>query len=57
LDGVEKVTKAGGIPTGKKKSGMSCRGVVDITEVVATDIGGAGKHLSSLLAPMSDRLL
>ena len=55
LDGVEKVTKAGGIPTGKKKSGMSCRGVVDITEVVATDIGGAGKHLSSLLTPMSDQ--
>ena len=43
LDGVDKVTKAGGIPTGKKKSGMTCKGVVDITDVVATDIGGAGK--------------
>ena len=43
LDGVDKVTKAGGIPTGKKKSGMTCKGVVDITDVVATDVGGAGK--------------
>lgn len=43
LDGVEKVTKAGGIPTGKKKSGMTCKGVVDITDMVATDIGGSGK--------------
>ncbi|KAF9481824.1 hypothetical protein BDN70DRAFT_875770 [Pholiota conissans] len=45
LDGVEKVTKAGGIPTGKKKSGMTCKGVVDITEVVATDVGGAEINL------------
>jgi len=42
LDSVEKVTKAGGIPTGKKKSGMSYKGVVDITDVVVTDVGGAG---------------
>ena len=42
LDSVEKVTKAGGIPTGKKRSGMSCKGVVDITDVVATNVGGAG---------------
>ncbi|KAF8812237.1 hypothetical protein BYT27DRAFT_7182669 [Phlegmacium glaucopus] len=45
LDGIEKVTKAGGIPTGKKKSGMTCKGVVDITDVVATDIGGAEINL------------
>lgn len=44
LDELEKVTKAGGIPTGKRKSGMSCKGVVDVTEVVATDIGGAGER-------------
>jgi hypothetical protein len=43
LDGVDKVTKAGGIPSGKKKSGMTCKGVVDVTDVVATDVGGAGK--------------
>jgi hypothetical protein len=43
LDDLDKVTKAGGIPSGKKKSGMTCKGVIDVTEVVATDIGGAGK--------------
>lgn len=42
LDELDKVTKAGGIPTGKKKSGMSCKGVVDVTDVVATDVGGVG---------------
>ncbi|CAA7260055.1 unnamed protein product [Cyclocybe aegerita] len=45
LDGVDKVTKAGGIPTGKKKSGMTCKGVVDILDVVVTDIGGADINL------------
>jgi len=45
LDGVDKVTKAGGIPTGKKKSGMSCKGVVDIADVVVTDVGGAGRSI------------
>ncbi|KAK2466062.1 hypothetical protein APHAL10511_001704 [Amanita phalloides] len=45
LDDLDKVTKASGIPTGKKKSGMSCKGVVDVTEVVATDVGGADFHL------------
>lgn len=39
---LDKVTKAGGIPVGKKKSGMTCKGVVDVTDVVATDIGSAG---------------
>ncbi|KAJ3506741.1 hypothetical protein NLJ89_g6700 [Agrocybe chaxingu] len=45
LDGVDKVTKAGGIPTGKKKSGMTCKGVVDVLDVVVTDIGGADINL------------
>ncbi|KAF5364100.1 hypothetical protein D9756_000374 [Leucocoprinus leucothites] len=45
LDELDKVTKAGGIPTGKKKSGMSCKGVLDVTDVVATDVGGADFHL------------
>ncbi|KAG5653030.1 hypothetical protein H0H81_002652 [Sphagnurus paluster] len=45
LDELDKVTKAGGIPVGKKKSGMSCKGVVDVTDVVATDVGGAEFHL------------
>jgi hypothetical protein len=43
LDELDRLTKAGGLPLGMKKSGMSCKGVVDITEVVATDVGGAGK--------------
>ncbi|KAH9482553.1 Rho guanine nucleotide exchange factor gef2 [Psilocybe cubensis] len=45
LDAVEKVTKAGGIPTGKKKSGMTCKGVFDIMDIAATDIGGSEIHL------------
>jgi hypothetical protein len=46
LNELNKVTKAGGIPTGKKKSGMTCKGVVDVTDVVATDIGGVGMSQS-----------
>lgn len=42
LDELERALKAGSIPTGKKKSGMICKGVVDITDVTATDVGGAG---------------
>ncbi|KAJ7765035.1 hypothetical protein DFH07DRAFT_811208 [Mycena maculata] len=45
LDELDKLTKAGGRPSGKKKSGMTCKGVVDVTEVVATDIGGADINL------------
>ncbi|KAF8165546.1 hypothetical protein B0H34DRAFT_689520 [Crassisporium funariophilum] len=57
LDGVERVTKAGGIPTGKKKSGMTCKGVVDITDVVATDVGGAeiNLYLENPPADQTDR--
>lgn len=43
LDELDKLTKAGGIPNNKKKSGMSCKGVVDITDIAATDVGGAGE--------------
>jgi hypothetical protein len=42
LDDMDNVTRSGGRP-GLKKSGMSCKGVVDITEVVATDVGGSGE--------------
>ncbi|KAJ7094612.1 hypothetical protein B0H15DRAFT_775924 [Mycena belliarum] len=45
LDELDKLTKAGGRPGGKKKSGMTCKGVVDVTEVVATDVGGADINL------------
>ncbi|KAF4602112.1 hypothetical protein EYR40_005316 [Pleurotus pulmonarius] len=44
LEGLDKVTRGGGLPTGKKKSGMVCKGIMDITEVVATDVGGADMH-------------
>jgi len=50
LDELDKVTKAGGIPAGKKKSGMTCKGVVDVTDIVATDVGGAGKLDSTFIA-------
>ena len=42
LDQLEKIAKGSGVPSGLKKSGMSCKGVVDLTDVVATDVGGAG---------------
>ncbi|KAF8639693.1 hypothetical protein AX17_000955 [Amanita inopinata Kibby_2008] len=45
LDDSDKVTKGGGIPSGKRKSGMTCKGVIDVTDVVATDVGGAEFHL------------
>lgn len=47
LDELEKVMTAGRIPSGKKKGGMTCKGVLDITEVVATDVGGAGMDSTS----------
>ena len=43
LDQLEKNVKGSGVPSGLKKSGMGCKGVVDLT-----DVGGAGmsSHLS-----------
>ncbi|KAF8272500.1 hypothetical protein EI94DRAFT_1718171 [Lactarius quietus] len=45
LDQLEKIAKGSGVPSGLKKNGMSCKGVVDLTDVVATDVGGADFHL------------
>jgi hypothetical protein len=45
LDDIDKLTKTGGLPFGMKKSGMSCKGVVDVTDVVVTDVGGASESL------------
>lgn len=42
LSDLDKLAKAGGLPMGLKKSGMVCKGVVDVTDVVVTDVGGAG---------------
>jgi protein ECT2 len=49
LDDLEKLMKAGGIPVGKKKSGMVCKGILDISDVVVTDVGGAGEYLAQWL--------
>jgi hypothetical protein len=43
LDELEKVTKTGGLPLGMKKNGLSCKGVMDILDVVATDVGSSCK--------------
>lgn len=45
LDEMEKLAKAGGLPLGMKKSGMTFKGVVDVTDVVAADVGGPGEPL------------
>jgi hypothetical protein len=42
LDEMEKLAKAGSLPVGMKKSGMTFKGVVDIADVVAADVGVAG---------------
>ncbi|KAF5390648.1 hypothetical protein D9757_002643 [Collybiopsis confluens] len=43
IEDLDKITK-GSIPAGKKKSGMVCKGVLDVTDIVATDQGGAEFH-------------
>lgn len=46
LDDVEKFTNGSGFPKGiMKKGGLSFKGVVDITDVVATDVSGPGEYL------------
>lgn len=42
LDDLDKVTKGKSMSLNSKKTGMSCKGVVEVTDVVATDVGGAG---------------
>jgi hypothetical protein len=44
LDEMDKLAKAGGLPVGMKKSGMTFKGVVDVTDVVAADVGGPGRY-------------
>ncbi|KAH0839928.1 hypothetical protein J3R83DRAFT_882 [Lanmaoa asiatica] len=45
LDEVEKLAKTGGLPLGMKKSGMSCKGVFDLCDVVVADLGDAEFHI------------
>lgn len=46
LDDLDKLTKGGVFPPTKKKSAMTFRGVVDVTEVVAADIEGSGEYFA-----------
>ncbi|OBZ70183.1 Rho guanine nucleotide exchange factor gef2 [Grifola frondosa] len=45
LDHAERDIKVGGQLKGGKKNGMVYKGVVDITDIVATDVGGVGIHI------------
>ncbi|KAI1796072.1 hypothetical protein LXA43DRAFT_988206 [Ganoderma leucocontextum] len=53
----DKVVKGGTLPSSMRKNGLVCKGVVDITEVNATDIGGADFHifLENALLDQSER--
>lgn len=51
LDNPDKMAKPGPFSLNKKKSGMSCKGMVDLTDVVATDVGGPSTsevHISNV---------
>ncbi|KAG1752636.1 uncharacterized protein EDB91DRAFT_1103601 [Suillus paluster] len=45
LDDVDRLAKSGGLPSGMKKSGLSCKGVIDLPDIVAADVGGADFHI------------
>ncbi|KAG8884270.1 hypothetical protein FRB98_002543 [Tulasnella sp. 332] len=45
LEDMERAIKSGGLPTGVKKGVMGCKGVMDVTEVVATDVGSSDFHM------------
>ncbi|TDL29908.1 hypothetical protein BD410DRAFT_811372 [Rickenella mellea] len=45
LDDIDKFTNGAGFPRGgMKKSGMSCKGVIDVVDMVATDVSGPDMH-------------
>lgn len=44
LDNLDKVTKLT-LQSAPKKTGMACKGVVEVTDVVATDVGGSGASI------------
>ncbi len=44
LDNLEKFTNGAGFPKGTKKSGMVFKSMLEVTDVVATDVTGAGKN-------------
>lgn len=45
LDDVDKLAKTGGLPLRMKKSGLSCKGVIDLPDIVAADVGGSDFHV------------
>lgn len=49
LNEVDKLTRAGGLPLSMsmKKSGLVYKGLIDITDVVVTDVGGPGEFFAS----------
>ncbi|KAG8937079.1 hypothetical protein FRC02_006279 [Tulasnella sp. 418] len=55
LEELERAARNGGIPTGIRRGILSCKGVVDITEVVATDVGNSEFHIY-LENPPADQL-
>lgn len=42
LDDLDKVTKLKALHSGKVKTGMVCKGVVEVTDVMVADVGGTG---------------
>ncbi|EIW82335.1 hypothetical protein CONPUDRAFT_164953 [Coniophora puteana RWD-64-598 SS2] len=45
LSEVDKLAKSGGIPLGVKKSGLSCKGVIDLADLTVADVGDADFHM------------
>lgn len=45
LDDLEKIVKAKGLATNSRRGGLACKGVMEVVDVVATDVGGAGELL------------
>ncbi|KAI0797051.1 hypothetical protein C8Q75DRAFT_223510 [Abortiporus biennis] len=45
LDDLERSLKSGVPPPPLKKTGMVCKGIVDITDLAVTDVGGSDFHL------------
>ncbi|EKM59750.1 uncharacterized protein PHACADRAFT_88401 [Phanerochaete carnosa HHB-10118-sp] len=44
LDDPDKVVKGKGLATNSRRGGLSCKGVMEVVDVVATDVGGADLH-------------
>lgn len=47
LDQLDKPIRTGGLLGSIKKNGLSCKGVMDIVDVVATDVGPSGSSFKT----------